>query len=121
MNKITLERIARENDLEIIETTSQMNGYPSQLEKGLVGFKSFQQMEDLSDKYKFSPNIFKKTDGWQLWYRTDNMPTEEFSISSEDYGDDYMSFDKESIESFYDEEIKPFLEEQDNIEDTSED
>ena len=38
-------------------------------------------------------------------------------ISAENYGDDYMAFDSSSVESFYEDEVKPLLDDINSLED----
>ena len=44
-----LREIAESNNLEVIETTSQANGYPSNLKDAIIGFESFEDAEKLAD------------------------------------------------------------------------
>ena len=61
--------IAEIENLQVIETTSAMNGYPQSLKKALIGFQSFEEAERIASEYGLSIEIFTKRDGWQLYYR----------------------------------------------------
>lgn len=67
---IDIEEIAYENGLELIDTTSAMNGYPQCLKKAIIGFDSFEEADKLAKENGLSIEIFTKRDGWNLWYRT---------------------------------------------------
>lgn len=76
-NKITrenyreqLEIIAKQNGLEVVNTTAGRNGYPIGIMHMLKGFESFEQFQIIASQYPIL-NHFKlqKKDGWQLWYR----------------------------------------------------
>ena len=107
--------IAELEDLKVIETTSEANGYPRNLKKALIGFENFEQAEQLAEKYDLSIEIFKKRDGWQLWHR-EGKAWGPIEPSEEDYGDDYMTFSNEDYEYFYENEVNPFISEFDNFE-----
>lgn len=106
---IDIEDIAYENGLELIDTTSAMNGYPWGLKKAIIGFDSFEQADKLAKENGLSIEIFTKRDGWNLWYRTGNKAWEPFERSAEEYGDDYREFSEEDLEGFYENEVQPFV------------
>ena len=60
---------------------------------------------------------FWKKAGWQLYVRDRNTTFEPMGISAENYGDDYMAFDSSSAESFYEDEVKPLLDDINSLED----
>lgn len=103
--------IAEIENLEVIETTSGMNGYPKYLMKALIGFENFEQAEKVAKEYGLSIEIFEKRDGWQLYYRTGSTAFKEIEVSGNDYGDDYSSFSHSDLESYYENEIQPMISE----------
>ena len=106
-----LHEIADSNNLEIIETTSQANGYPSNLKYAIIGFETFEDAEKLAAENGLQIQSFEKRDGWQLWARTGNTAYEPFKNNSDDYGDNYSDFDGGSIgeETFLEDEVLPRL------------
>lgn len=106
---IDIEDIAYENGLELIDTTSAMNGYPQCLKRAVIGFDSFDQAEKLAKENGLSIEIFTKRDGWNLWYRTGDKAWEPFERSADEYGDDYREFSEEDLEGFYENEVQPFV------------
>lgn len=115
----SLEYIAYKNGLELIETTSESNGYPANLKKAIIGFDTFEEAERIARENNLSIEIFTRRDGWDLYYRTGNRAYEPFRNSASDYGDDYSEFSIEDIDIFYEEEVKPFLEQFDDFESVS--
>ena len=113
-SKDSLEFIAYQNGLELIETTSERNGYPSHLEYAIIGFDSFEQAEKIAKDNGLAIQIFEKRDGWQLYYRTGNSAHEPFKNGADDYGDNYSEFCSADADTFYEKEVKPFL---DNFDD----
>lgn len=107
--------IAELEGFEVIETTSEANGYPRNLKKALIGFENFEQAEQLAERYDLSIETFKKRDGWQLWHR-EGRAWGPIEPSEEDFGDDYMTFTSKDYEDFYDNEVNPFISEFDNFE-----
>lgn len=103
----SLEQIAYQNGLELIETTSERTGYPANLRHAIIGFETFEEAEKIADENNLSIEIFTKRDGWQLYYRTGNSAHEPFKNSADNYGDDYHGFTTEDIDTFYEEEVKP--------------
>jgi len=59
-SKDSLEYIAYQNGLELIETTDQRNGYPSHLKYAIIGFDSFEQAEKISKGSGLQIEIFEK-------------------------------------------------------------
>ena len=102
----SLEQIAYQNGLELIETTSERTGYPANLRHAIIGFETFEEAEKIAD-------------GWQLYYRTGNSAHEPFKNSADNYGDDYHGFTTEDIDTFYEEEVKPRVEEFDDFDSLS--
>ncbi len=112
----SLEFIAYNNGLELIETTSERNGYPSHLKYAIIGFDSFEKAEKIANENGLQIEIFEKRDGWQLYFRTGNTAYEEFDNSAYDFGDSYNAFDKSNLEDYFENEVKSMLQEFDNME-----
>lgn len=113
--KKSLEEIAYEQGLDLITTTSEVTGYPSNLRYAIIGFDTYEQAEELAKEYDLSIEIFTKRDGWKFWYRTGHEAWEPFQRSAEDYGDDYHQYTKADLEDFYENEVQPFVEEYDDF------
>lgn len=103
--------IAEIEKLKVIETTSESNGYPSNIKKALIGFDSYEQAESISEKYGLSIEYFTKRDGWQLYYRTNDRAYSAIEVFADEYGDDYRGFTSSDYEGFYDNEVKGMVEE----------
>ena len=88
----SMNEIASENDLQVIDTTTGLNGYPHALKKAIIGFDDFEQAEKLAEEYHLDIEIFTKRDGWQLWSRDNNSAYEAFERSASDYGENYQQF-----------------------------
>lgn len=65
--------IANEYGLELIETTSDRNGYPCDLKYAVIGFDTFDEAQELADRYGLTVRDFRKRGGWQLWVRGERM------------------------------------------------
>ena len=78
-----------EFDLERISTTSDTSGYPRNVGYALIGFETFDEAESCAEKYGLNLDEFMKKDGWDLWCRCSCIPSEELTITADDYGDDY--------------------------------
>lgn len=98
--------IAEIENLQVIDTTSAMNGYPEDLKPALIGFDSYEDAERVAKEYGLSVEIFTKRDGWQLYYRTGNRAYSPIEVLAEDYGDDYMSFTSSDYDGFYENEVQ---------------
>ena len=79
--------LAAQGGLELIETTSERNGYPRCLKKAIIGFDSMEEAREYAEQHNLSIEIFHKRDGWSLWYRTGNRAYDPFIRTAEDYGD----------------------------------
>ena len=84
----SLDDVATEEGLELVETTSESNGYPSHLKDAITGFESFDEAEQVAKEHGLSLIWIDKRDGWQLWHRGDSA-YEPMHITSDVFGDDY--------------------------------
>lgn len=89
-----------EFDLERISTTSETSGYPRNVEYALIGFDTFEEAESCAEKYGLTLDLFMKKDGWDLWCRGNCMPSEELTVTEEDYGDDYWMIGPDEKEEY---------------------
>ena len=108
--------IAEIENLQVVDTTSAMSGYPQSLKKALIGFDSFEEAERIAGEYGLSIETFTKRDGWQLYYRTNNRAYSAIEVSAEEYGDDYRSFTASDYKGFYENEVQGMIGEFDNFE-----
>ena len=117
MSKDSLENIAYENGLQYIETTTGMNGYPQHIRGAIIGFYTFQEAEDLAREHGLCIRTFFKRDGWQLYQRESGSTYRPLRITASDYGDDYNQLDVSACRDFFENEVKPFLEDMESFED----
>lgn len=68
MENTILDR-AEELGYEIIETTSEGNGYPSNLKKAVIGFEDFEDAENFAKENGGEIIDLKRKAGQQLWSR----------------------------------------------------
>lgn len=111
-----MDELASEYGLQYVETTSARNGYPENIAPAIVGFNSFEDAENFAKEHGLDTWLLHKCDGWQLWNRVHSVD-EPMSISCEDYGEDYNLYTAVSLENYFENEVKPCLENFDNIED----
>ena len=65
--------LAEEWELDIIEITQGMNGYPDGLYKAVKGFESFKDAEAFTDEIFGEVVLITKKDGWQFWINEGKM------------------------------------------------
>lgn len=110
-----LRELADNNGLQFIETTSGNNGYPQDLKPALIGFNDYEEAEEFAQEHGLQTYIFHKRDGWQLWQRS-KPAYEPMTITSDDYGDDYNMFTHDELDDYFGNEVKPRLDDFDNME-----
>lgn len=81
-----LQEIAFNNNLEIVETTSNGTGYPEDIQPALIGFESFEQMESIMTEHNLRSYALKKRDGWNLWYRQYQGVYEPYELDESQFG-----------------------------------
>ena len=89
----SMNEIASENGLMVINTTTGLNGYPQSLKEAIIGFDNFEQAEKLAEEYQLDIEIFTKRDGWQFWNRDNNSAYDAFERSASDYGENFQQFE----------------------------
>jgi len=105
---MTTEQIIEESarmELQKIEITYGMNGYPERLgDVGIIGFENMDSASAFAKEYGLQTHCFKKRDGWQFWETTGTFY---ISYTSDDLlkdlGDNYQYAD--SDHSFYAEQL----------------
>lgn len=120
MTEFDFIELASQNDLDLIETTSERNGYPLNLKKAIIGFDSMEEARIVADQNDLSVEIFHKRDGWNVWYRTGRQAYEPFTRSAEDYGDDFSLFTASDTDSYYENEVQDIVADFDNFDDVEE-
>ena len=89
----SMNEIASENGLMVINTTTGLNGYPQSLKEAIIGFDDFEQAEKMAEEYQLDIEIFTKRDGWQFWNRDNNSAYDAFERSASDYGENFQQFE----------------------------
>lgn len=89
----SINEIAGENDLQVINTTTGLNGYPQSLKEAIIGFENFEQAEKLAEEYHLDIEMFTKRDGWQFWNRDNSRAYDAFERSASDYGENFQQFE----------------------------
>lgn len=107
---VDLNEIAYKEGLNVVETTTKANGYPCNLKHALIGFVNFEQIQEVADKYGLVIREIFRKDGHQLYTRTTGACCEPFSITADDYGDNYRQYTREDYDNFFEDEVKPRLE-----------
>ena len=103
MKTIDLQEIAYNEGLELVSTTTGMNGYPQNVNYALIGLDDFQQAETLVKKYRYLEIVtLHKRDGWHLWDFKERNTYQAMQVESSWYGDDYKILDCSSEEYFND-------------------
>lgn len=120
MKTKSLEEIAIENGLEIIETTNDRGYYPRDIKLAIIGFDNFKQAEKLAKEYGLSIELFYKEDGKKIYFRTGHRRYEEITVNADDLGDCYSQFNKNDYDKYYENEIAPRLSDFNNLEDLDE-
>lgn len=128
-----LQAAAEANDLTLIETTTGTNGYPRELSYAIICFENWDQLEklqkeltnDLNDLDENDRNDASvetlhchRRDGWQLWERSNvGGVWEAYDLENDEDGTIYHASDADDEEKFYDDEVRDFLADFDNLND----
>lgn len=107
--------VADEYLLDVIETTPNGNGYPENIHKALVGFDSFEDAQDVANKYGLRITTFTKRQGNRLWTRNENTTYHPLRITADDYGSDFKAYGTYNARYYFDDEVKPCLNDFDSI------
>jgi hypothetical protein len=105
---------ANEFGYHVVETTSAQNGYPELLKYGVMGFIDFAEAEDFAKSNGLTLRYIQKKDGWNLWVRR-GIATTPYDRSNDFNDGDWRSFTSYSQKDYYENEIKPMLEEFNDI------
>lgn len=85
-----IKKIALERGLEIIPVSEHSNGYPDSGKNGVIGFKTFKEVEAFAKEFNLVEGLFTKRDGHHFWYYRGNKFESLTSTDLvSDLGDDY--------------------------------
>lgn len=99
-----------------IQTTSDANGYPTNLKNGYIGFETWAEAKKFAEERGLDLMCISQKAGWHVWHRG-NMMNEPMTITAADYGDDY-NFETDADKYF--ESEREILEDCDTIEEAEE-
>ena len=85
---MTVEDVAAEEGLDTVDTTSERNGYPSNIRRAVVGFDNFESAKEIAGKYGLSLIWIDKKEGWNIWHRGEDA-YKPMEIRPEYFGSDY--------------------------------
>lgn len=88
----TLNEAAQNFNLEIVNTNSDLNGYPSDLKEALTGFASFEEAEKVAEEIGGHVEKLVRPFGHEFWTRDGRM-YEPVSFTAEMFGDNYAIFE----------------------------
>lgn len=107
-----ISEIANKFGANVQESTSNRNGYPSNLRPCIFGFDSIDEVEQAAnelqsmindDEIQIDVQHFIKRDGWHEYYRTGNNAYEMYDLEDE-CADDEISFRKDDANYYLNEE-----------------
>ena len=99
-----------------IQTTSDANGYPTNLKNGYIGFETWAEAKKFAEEKDLALMCLSQKAGWQVWHREDSV-YEPMTITAADYGDDY-NFETDAEKYFENE--REILEDCDTLEEIEE-
>lgn len=68
-----------------IQTTSDANGYPTNLKNGYIGFETWAEAKKFAEEKDLALMCLSQKAGWQVWHREDSV-YEPMTITAADYG-----------------------------------
>ena len=87
-------------DLEVITTTTGLNGYPENLKKAVIGFENYEQAYKFAKENKLELIRVQRKFGSDLWNRL-GTAFSELERNGSEFGDDYTVYDPTD---YYDEQ-----------------
>lgn len=99
-----------------IQTTSDANGYQTNLKPAYIGFETWAEAKKFAEEKDLALMCLSQKAGWQVWHREDSV-YEPMTITAADYGDDY-NFETDAEKYF--ESEREILEDCDTIEEAEE-
>lgn len=109
-----MNEIAYVCGLDVVETTTGRNGYPQNIKQAIVGFDEWEYAESVAERYGLRITTLHKRDGWQLWERNGDTTLEPLKPEASWYGDNYHAYEGDDVQSWYEDAVKPFLEDIDS-------
>ena len=116
--KKAISLIAYENGFELVEVTRGRNGYPERLHNAIIGFEDFDEAQSIANEYGLELAILRKRDGWQLWERC-GRASQPLDLT-DFFTDNHNFFTKRDAENYYNEYVKPYLMDFENIDELAE-
>lgn len=92
------------SQIDYVEVTEGMNGYPQNLQAALVGFASFEEAEKFAKENDFRVVRLHKRAGWSLW-ECQGRAFEPMNPDASWYGELYSDYGSMTEDEFFDEFI----------------
>lgn len=103
-------------DYDVVETTSGINGYPKDLQYAITGFKYFDEAQEFAEENGLTLISLHKRDGVHLWERGKAV-NEPYKNPAELFGENYSQFSFEDESSYFEDNVRPYLSNFDNMDD----
>jgi hypothetical protein len=112
----TFEKVGFES-LEKVEVTKGRNGYPSNIYPAYscVSLENFEEVKTLAEEENKKIILLHRRDGWDLW-ESKGPVFNAIQVSASDFGDNYSEIYYQSESEFFENEVKPFIEDFANFE-----
>lgn len=85
-----------------IETTSNRNGYPTNLKEAVIGFETYEEAQEYARENGMEICSFFKKQGWDLWVR-EGYIANAFQLNASMFSDDYSHYDWNDGERYMEE------------------
>ena len=92
-----IKQLASKNGYDYVETTSELTGYPRDIEAAITGFENFDEAQDFADKNGLRLVLLTKRNGWDFWTGRTNWLQEAPEVNYEDFGG-IEQYDKDTDE-----------------------
>lgn len=67
MEREDLYELAEANNLKVVDTTTDYNGYPKNMDVAITGFDTYEAAERFAEHHGLQVVRLTKKDGWDLW------------------------------------------------------
>jgi hypothetical protein len=104
-------------DLEKVEVTTGRNGYPSNIYTAYScsNIENFEEVKTLAAEKNKNIILLHRRDGWALW-ESKGTVLNGIQVRASDFGDDYSEIYCQSEFEFFEDEVRPYLEDFENFE-----
>lgn len=109
--------LAEHPEITLCDTTTNSNGYPTDIRKALHGFQTMEELKTAASELGGETGYIRRKDGWQAWVRKADPHASRFLLEPCDLGYNFEAADPDDLKEIATEELRAYYDEDRSVDD----